>query len=306
MRIVVVGVWFAYQALTGQNLDGKILQKLPLGNRAKRIQNTGYVRGQEETAYTRVAPPPYEEAIHMEEQPRPGDASQPNFYLNDSTSAEPRSETPEKATNPGSRLLGFSSGPPTFLGWAGWIYAVLYFPVVQGLWLAHNWPNGPSSGSLKLVRAIGVAVTALPLTMDTKARYAVKLELRFGRWANRLFTYLHASSTLALGIMSAIMLIVAVIQMSAPMFLVPIYVIFSSVWMFGSFALFPPFDGGMSPNSVATFAAGLAMGVFGGAFTSAPAFASMNMAPSSPGVSLGTYLSCESVSIGKKFVAIFP
>jgi hypothetical protein len=102
------------------------------------------------------------------------------------------------------------------------------------------------------------------------------------------------------------MLIVAAIQMPAPPGLVVMYVILSIIWMLGSFTLFPPVDGGMSPNSVATFLAGLGMGIFGGAFTSAAAFGAMNFAPKEPGTTLGNYLGCESVSVWRKFIAIFP
>ena len=204
------------------------------------------------------------------------------------------------------RVFGFESSPPSFLGWVGWIYGALYFPIVQILWLISNWPNTPSSGIVKLVRAIGISVTALPLTIDTKARYAVMLEERFGRWANRLFTFVHAISTLTLAVLAMIMLIIAVVQANVPMFFIPAYIIFSIIWMFGSFILFPPFDGGMSPHSIPLFVAGLAMGVFGGFITSTPAFGAMMSAPTTPGTTLGGYLKCESVSVWEKFVAIFP
>jgi hypothetical protein len=149
-------------------------------------------------------------------------------------------------------------------------------------------------------------VTALPLTMDNKARYATALGNKFGKWASRTFTAIHAFSTLTLGILSATMLVVAVIQMHVPIFFVPIYIIFSTIWIFGSFLLFPPLDGGMSPNSLGTFAAGLAMGVSAGAVTSTAAFGNMVMAPTTPGVGLGQYLNCEGVAVRQKFVAVFP
>ncbi|KAL9069594.1 MAG: hypothetical protein Q9157_006106 [Trypethelium eluteriae] len=198
-----------------------------------------------------------------------------------------------------------SSPPPSILGWIGWIYAALYSPIVQILWLAGNWSDGPSAGNVKLVRAIGVSVTALSLTMDTRARYGESLKDWLGPWAQRTFTIIHAVSCLTLGLVIAILLILAVIQLPAPVFFIPVYLVFSTIWMFGSFLLFPPFDGGTAPNSVPTFLAGLLMGAFGGLFTSAPAFGSMMFA-STDGATLKEYLKCDTVDTWHKFIAIFP
>jgi hypothetical protein len=306
MRILVVGILFCKSAIMGQKLEGGFawLRKVPLVNRAKGVRGgTHPFFKSTETGYTPIAPPSYDDSIRLEQQA--GVQSQSIDTMTPPDESITGSKT--KSSNPQAKLFGaVQSSPPTFLGWAGWMYATLYFPVVQVLWLIGNWSNGPSSGNIKLVRAIGVAVTALPLTMDNKARYAVALEKKFGKWTSRIFTAIHAFSTLSLGIVSLVMLVVATIQMPIPIFFVPIYLIFSTIWMLGSFLIFPPFDGGMSPNSIATFAAGLAMGIFGGAFTSAPAFGSMNMAATSPGVSLGEYFQCESVDVWRKFIAIFP
>jgi hypothetical protein len=296
MRIVVVGIWFCRSAVMGQNLRG-----LPWFTRLQRMTGSQHAStSASEVRYDPIAPPSYEESTRIEFQ------SSPYISLQSQAPKEPRSETTLDPAKPTGRPFMPQAGPPTFLGWAGWLYVTVYFPVVQILWLISNWSDGPSSGNLKLVRAIGVSVTALPLTMDIKTRYAVSLEQRFGRWAARLFTSIHAFSTLALGILSTIMLIVAVRQMPIPIFFIPIYVIFSTIWMVASFGMVPPFDGGMSPNSIPSFAAGLAIGIFGGAFTSAPAFGSMGMAASTPGVGLEEYLKCEGVNVWEKFVAIFP
>ncbi|KAF2424276.1 hypothetical protein EJ08DRAFT_652511 [Tothia fuscella] len=293
-RILVVGVWFCKQALCGKNLDS-VLRKTSLLEKSSAIKEQG--ESSERTAA--ISPPPYEEAIQLEEQhPK-------HLSSEDRITTGLLAESAESAPKAATHLAAFQAGPPTILGYAGWIYAAVYFPIVQIMWLIGNWPNGPSSGTLKLVRAIGVGITALPLTMDTKARYAVALEKRFGRWANRLFTYIHAFSTLILGVQAVIMLVVAAIQMPAPPGLVVMYIVLSIIWMFGSFLLFPPMDGGMSPNSVGTFVAGLAMGIFGGAFTSAASFGAMQSAAKEPGMSIGDYLSCES-EVWRKFIATFP
>jgi hypothetical protein len=73
------------------------------------------------------------------------------------------------------------------------------------LWLVAYWNT--HNGGLKIVRATGVSVTALPLTIDTKARYGAFLEQRYGRWSRITFTLIHASSCMTLGLISAIELV---------------------------------------------------------------------------------------------------
>lgn len=53
----------------------------------------------------------------------------------------------------------------TILGWIGWLYTAVYSPIVQALWLVENW-KGASGGPLKIVRALGISVSALSLTID--------------------------------------------------------------------------------------------------------------------------------------------
>lgn len=83
-----------------------------------------------------------------------------------------------------------------------------------------------------------------------------------GRWSNRFFTWTHALATLALDLTEAILLILAYVQMNAEVFFVPVYIVFSTVWMLVSFLFIPPVDGGMAPNTLWLFLAGLAMGGF--------------------------------------------
>lgn len=310
-RILCVGLWFCYKAVTGKNLEGfsSLLRKIPILNRARRIREVNN-DGTNNGAYTVMAPPTYDEAIRLESHGREADAAassrtsplQPD-HLSLGNSKKARSTERSFALR---MQEGFQATPPSVLGWIGWLYATTYFPIVQILWLVSNWHDTPYAGIAKIVRAFAIAVTALPLTIDTKARYAVMLEQRYGRWANRVFTYVHTIATLTLAVTSLIMLALAVIQANIPMQFVPMFIILSIVWMFGSFAFFPPVDGGVPPTNVRTFFAGLAMGIFSGVFTAAPSFGAMVNAPTSPGVGLGDYLGCESASVWEKFVAIFP
>lgn len=198
------------------------------------------------------------------------------------------------------------TNPPTLFGWVGWVYASCYFPIVQILWLAGNWGNGHSPWNLKIVRALSISVTSLALTMDTKARFAVYVGERFGVWAQHTFTAIHAFSTLSLGVVAVIMLIVGVTQWTDPnRVIISMLIIFAFLWMLASFVLFPPIDGGMAPTSVRTFVEGLAMGIFAGLFTSAAAFVAMQSA-SKDGAAISAYLKCEGVEAWRKFIAIFP
>lgn len=309
MRILVVGVYFIYQAARGRNLEGGRLILNKKMRQTKKYHEVGLHtsrrRGLQPISDPGEAFPMQstDQAQKAQADTRTGEAETGAPLMNEQREADLEAEPAPPKPKTG---YGFDSGPPTFLGWAGWAYGGVYFPIVQILWLASNYADDPYSGKIKFVRAIGIGVTALPFTMDTKARYAVVLEQRYGRWANRLFTWTHAVNVLILGAIEATLLILAAIQIPAPIPFVPVYIVFSGVWMFGSFTLFPPLDGGMSPNSIVMFAAGVAMGIFGGAFTSAPAFAMMGQLPNEPGVNLGEFLSCEEASVLSKFLAIFP
>ncbi|PQE30866.1 hypothetical protein CJF32_00009071 [Rutstroemia sp. NJR-2017a WRK4] len=58
----------------------------------------------------------------------------------------------------------------TFLGWVGWIWTALIAPVSQLIWVAANISNH-SNGAVKIVKSLTVAVTALPLSIDSRVRY---------------------------------------------------------------------------------------------------------------------------------------
>lgn len=69
-----------------------------------------------------------------------------------------------------------STWPPlnrdvTAFGWLGWCYVALYAPISQILWVAANASN-LNNGAGKIVKGMSVAVTALPLCIDSHVRFA--------------------------------------------------------------------------------------------------------------------------------------
>lgn len=143
--------------------------------------------------------------------------------------------------------------------------------------------------------------------MDTKRRYALFIEERYGRLVNRAFVSIHAIGTLALGTLSAIMLVVSAGQMDFPVFFVPVYLGLSIPWTTGSFLFVPLSDRGMTPRNGRTFLAAIGMAIFALLATSLPVFGAMGSASMGPesGKSLGEFLACG-VPIWRKVVAISP
>lgn len=331
MRIIVTGSYFVYQAAWGRDLETspwvlKMIEKRRLKAEARAApgrspQDRHVVGVSSNPAFQYVALddlPPDRGALVVDGRPPspqgdPPPLYEPGAHLLGDEESQRRSQpgTKRSSSEPKGRDLGLGlrADPPSVLGWIGWVYGALYFPVAQVLFLAANaGDDADRAGNVKLVRAIAVGVTALPLTFDTKARYAASLRKRgrAGRWAGRAFTWAHALATLGLGAVEAALLGLAWRQLGAPVFFVPAYIALSTLWMAGSFVFVPPVDGGMAPNTAGLFAAGLAMGVFAGAGTSFAAFVNMANAPTEPGLGLGAYLSCEGASALGKFAAIFP
>jgi hypothetical protein len=199
---------------------------------------------------------------------------------------------------------GARANEPTILGWASWLWATCYAPISQVLWLVAHWNT--HNGGLKIVRAIGVSVTALPLTMDTKARYGAVLEQRFGRWSRIAFTFIHANSCMILGLISAIELIQGAVDAKIPAYVCIIYCLVMVFWTFIAFGFSTPHDEAYGSEGVSQLVAGLLMGAFGGLFTAAPAYSMMTQAETTPGVGISVYLRCKEVSIWKKVTAIIP
>ncbi|KAH8684213.1 hypothetical protein BGZ60DRAFT_397029 [Tricladium varicosporioides] len=204
------------------------------------------------------------------------------------------------------------------LGWFGWIYGAVYAPITQSFWIAAN-TNTSSNGAAKIVKGLSIAVTALPLGMDCRVRYADSLKRK---WAGTLFNLTNSISCVLQGIFCAILLVHGVIDLSAssssffPWPIVAIYPVFSLVWMYTSFTFLPIKDGARKSGKAHWYRhiLDLSMGAFAGLFLAAPAFALYQSAQfakfesgdRSNGMNnLASYLSCER-QLWRKFVAVVP
>ncbi|GAM38647.1 hypothetical protein TCE0_033f09538 [Talaromyces pinophilus] len=195
----------------------------------------------------------------------------------------------------------------SFLGWMGWMYTTLYSPIIQVLWLLENW--GKASTGLKIARAIGVGVAALPSTLDTRARYGEALGRLCGWPAAWLFGALTAASTITLACVSVIELGLAAHELVksawVAIFYVIAYVVFTLVWTYGSLVFASPHDEAKDVG-IKSILGGVAVGAFSGFFVAAPALGVMLVAPDQPGVGLSAYLRCEGATWWQKMVAILP
>jgi hypothetical protein len=197
------------------------------------------------------------------------------------------------------------------LGWMAWMFTTMYSPVIQVMWLVENWHHAPTG--LKLVRAIGVGIAALPSGFDTRARYGRALGGLFGRgrWARAVewvFGTLTAASTITLAGVSVIELGLAAKQVGSGMvwLAVAVYVFLAACWMYGSLVFESPHDEAKDNGAQRMRLAGFAMGVFGGFFVAWPALIVMLASEKQPGLGLGDYLRCERVAWWQKLVAISP
>jgi len=186
---------------------------------------------------------------------------------------------------------------------------------VQILWVAENWTA--ASGSLKLVRGLGVSISAISLTIDTKKRYASKIEeARYcDAFASALFKIVNGVSASGMGIICVALLIKGAVDLNLAWDVFVIYCVFVLIWTAANFALCPVQDGGIKGFGIIP---DVLMGAFAGLFLAAPAFDLMQSAeqptltsggfstPDSGQTSLKKYLACEDVAVWQKFVAIFP
>ena len=203
----------------------------------------------------------------------------------------------------------------TVLGWIGWAYTAVYSPVVQALWLAANWTS--ASGSLKIVRGLGISVTALALTIDTKKRYAETLRgsSYLGRVACIAFKLTNAGSAFGMGAMCAALLIKGALELHLKWYFFVLYCVFMVIWAAVSFTFIPVQDGGVGGAGIIL---DVLMGAFAGVILAAPAFFIMKSAeqptvslngfstPESGQASLSHYISCDSVAVWRKIAAILP
>jgi hypothetical protein len=220
----------------------------------------------------------------------------------------------------------------TFLGWVGWIWAGLIAPIAQLLWVAANISNR-SNGAVKIVKGLTVAVTALPLCIDSRVRYGEALAGSGNRrsWAKRAFNLTNSLSCLLQGVICTILLITGAINLNQsstfgfPTPIFALYPIFSLIWMYGSLIILPVRDGGRrraAQDHWSGYILDVGMGAFAGIFLAAPAFGlyqstsfdekygdfdsfSGSTSSGADGQTLTEYLQCEA-SVWKKVAAIFP
>ncbi len=202
----------------------------------------------------------------------------------------------------------------TALGWVSLAYTVVFAPVTQVLFVAANASRG-DIGAAKLVRGFTVAITALPLCIDCRVRYADALG-----WGRYAFNLLVSLSCLLQGAICATLLLTGLLDLgresgdSMPPLpvLVIVYLVFALVWMAMSFAVLQMRDGGRKgagSKHWAGYILDVAAGAFAGIFLAFPAimlYASVHFESGSSGMSdLKAYLECET-HVWRKFVAIAP
>jgi hypothetical protein len=203
------------------------------------------------------------------------------------------------------------------LGWFSWLYGAIYSPITQILWLSANISRH-DNGATKIVKGLAVAVTALPLCIDCRVRFADSL--KYGRVP---FNLVHSLSCVLQGGICAFLLIRGVLDLSGggslgfPWPVVYIYPVFSLIWMLASYAVMPMKDGGRKRAGQAHWLGyifDVGMGVFAGLFLAFPAFFLYMYAQFSEQVAgdkdsamenLGNYLKCEG-QVWKKFAAVAP
>ncbi len=202
----------------------------------------------------------------------------------------------------------------TALGWLSLAYTVVFAPITQVLFVAAN-ASRHDVGPAKLVRGLTVAITALPLCVHCRVRYADSLP--WGRYGCNLLVSL---SCLLQGVMCATLLITGLLDVGQekdwggpPLPAIgAIYTFGALIWMVGSFAGLPMKDAGSKGAGSlhwAGYILDVGMGAFAGAFLAAPAlglYSSATFANDSSGMKdLEKYFSCES-QVWRKFAAVAP
>ncbi|KAM3085648.1 hypothetical protein ACMFMG_002716 [Clarireedia jacksonii] len=212
----------------------------------------------------------------------------------------------------------------TFLGWVGWIWTGLIAPISQLIWVAANISNR-SNGPVKIVKGLTVAVTALPLNIDSRIRYGEALAGSGNRrpWAKLAFNLTNCLSCLLQGAVN----ISHSSTFGFPTPILVIYPIFSLIWMYGSLVILPVRDGGRrraAQKHWSGYILDIGMGGFAGIFLAAPAFGIYQSTSfdekygstsfdetyggtsnGADGQTLAQYLQCET-QVWKKFAAVFP
>ncbi|KAK3628630.1 hypothetical protein LTR56_002018 [Elasticomyces elasticus] len=196
---------------------------------------------------------------------------------------------------------------PTVLGYLAWLWSAVYSPVVQTMWLVENWHQ--ASLQLKLVRAFGVTITALPLTLDTKARYGAALGARCGKWSEKLFNLATATGCLVLGVVASTELVLVAIEIQdSKTYMLVLYPLVLLGGTFIGFGLAVPVDK-TSPMNLYYLGYSVSFGLLAAVLTACLPFAVYTgTAHDVNGTwsNLGEYLKCEPVALWQKAIAVLP
>lgn len=236
-----------------------------------------------------------------------------------------------KSTGPFPNTITDLDRSVTVLGWFSLAYTAVWAPITQVLFLLAQVSRHDNGGA-KLVKGLTVAVSALPLGVDCRVRYADAMPWS---WARRSVNLVTALSALLQGGICATLLVTGVMDLldppqeerdpddpfagfpssrpaiPVPALVVP-YLVFAVIWMLASFAMMPMKDGGRmgaGKKHWAGYILDVGMGLFAGVFLAAPAFALMSNATfatdSSGWGDLQEYLNCEK-AVWRKFAAVVP
>ncbi len=192
------------------------------------------------------------------------------------------------------------------LGWLGWGWCVLHAPI-QYLWLVKNWSN--ASPMLLLIRGVSICVVALPLTIDTKARYGRALGKRPGGLvAAWLFSVVTTVSLVTLGVISTIELSMFAVKIYTPSLkwwtaYIMLVMVF---WTCVTLLCIPPRDIPSTSGSFGEVLSGFMMGCFAGLYAAFPLFIMMQGSSHSPGMSITNYVRCQSISWWERAIAVLP
>ncbi|KAK3315664.1 hypothetical protein B0H66DRAFT_565720 [Apodospora peruviana] len=202
----------------------------------------------------------------------------------------------------------------TMLGWISWSYTAVIAPITQIIFVVAN-ADRHDIGATKLVKGLTIAVSALPLCIDPRTRYADSL----GR-ARYTINLLTSITCLLQGAFCAFLLGTGFADIKRarpsgfqPVFVPVIYVFFACFWAFASFSVLPMRDGGRKGAGKAHWAGyilDVGMGAFAGIFLASPAIVLYLNATSgghsgSGMADLQEYLSCET-RWWRAFAAVSP
>ncbi len=200
-----------------------------------------------------------------------------------------------------------SSDDVDILGWFGWVWSVCYAPPIQVLWLVTNWSS--ASPSLLFARSLCVSVVALPLSMDTRARYGRALGKKIGgKVTEWLFSVVTTVGLVTLGVISAIELGMYAVKhsSSSKTLMITEMVFLLLVFGWGSLVGFPPLDVPLTATSLRQVKHGFVTGCIAGVIMAALSMVEMDESARSPGLSVLDYIKCQSIPWWERALAVLP